>query len=218
MNLRFIWTDTKEAAALLGLMFLMYVVFGMSGSLPIVTKLTGNVVQDQALMEAVIVFFQALSSTITFVPMAFILGNLNRGKTSRLSTLAALPIPRLSLAVHRYFGILAVQGVVLVVIMALAPLVANLIGKPVIDQPIATIAANAGVSLAIMAFYQLLADIIPGSGSILMGLFMTGIVASFAVGAFFNPELFESPLIVAAAATALIVAEITVFSNRRTFV
>ena len=217
MNIRFIWTDTKEATSILGLIFLMYVVLGMSGALSGVTKLTSNVVQDQTLMKAVIVFFQALSSTITFVPIAFILSNLNLGKTPRLSTLAALPIPRLSLALHRYIGILAIQGVILFVLVALTPIVANVIGTPVIDQSIATIGANAGVSLATMAFYQLIADIFPGSGSILVGLFVTGMIASVAVGSFY-PELFESPLIVAATATALIVAEITVFSNRRTFI
>lgn len=217
MNLRFIWTDTKEAASILGLVFLMYVVLGMSGSLSGVTKLTSNVVQDQTMMKAVIVFFQALSSTITFVPIAFILGNLNQGKTPRLSTLAALPIPRLSLALHRYIGILVIQGVILFVLVALAPIAANVIGTPVIDQSIATIVANAGVALATMAFYQLLANIFPESGSILVGLFITGTIVSVAVGSF-NPELYESPLIMAATATALIVAEIVVFSNRRTFV
>ena len=79
--------------------------------------------------------------------------------TSRLSTLAALPINWASLAAHRYFGILVAQGVVLFVLAALALFAVKVIGTPVTEESIATIAAHAAVSLAVMAFYQLLAVI-----------------------------------------------------------
>ena len=217
MNLRYISTDIKEAATSLGFVFIILVVIGVSGLSPSVTKLTISVTQDQMLVKAFVALFHALAQTISFVPMAFMRGDINKGKNSHLSTLVALPITRLSLGVHRYLGILAVQGIIVLALVPFTALVEKLFGTNVVDLHMAAIVSQAFISLAIMAFYQLLNDILPGFDILKMGLFIMGIIL-FTLADAYGPTVLNDPFTVAAMSFTLIIIEIAVFSFRRTFV
>jgi hypothetical protein len=216
MNIRFIWADTKEAATHLAVIFAISFIFQASGSFTSLTKLPSDPAHNHTLVNASVAVFHALVSVLSFVPMAFIPNSLIQGKNSRLSTLVALPVSRLYLGLHRYICVFAVQGVVLFFIAVFAPLVSDLIGSAVIDSSIKEIATNACFSIAILAFYYLLADFIPGLGNLQTSLFVVGVISFLIIGVFL-PDIFNDPFVVTAITLSLIAVEITAFLNCRSF-
>jgi len=221
MNLRFIWTDAKEVIYLLGLFFAFFVFFGLTGlNAGGTNKLANHMVQDQTAVKVISAVIQALVWVVSAVPMVFIIRSHNQDKISLLPTLVALPISRLSLGVHRYLGVLIVQGLMLFALAAFDLFINNLAGMSLISEPPASIAAKAGLFLAVMAIDQLLADIFPGSAtpSLLFSAFAgLGIFLSSVAGVA-KPGLFLDPFVVSGAVMVLIVVEISVFLNRRTFI